>query len=878
MTLAGLHLLLEGEQMSITTPSNPEAADAEWHDQVLRPLSVPPLTLVSHSGTNLLARAELQRLSMSAVLAADPAKRAELGQFFTPASVAAFMASMIDTTGYRGTLRLLDAGCGNGMLTAAAVAAICAGEQKPAEIIATAWELDDRLVDQLRQTCEACRLACEEAGIHFTADIRQGDFIWGAVNELRGVGLFGSGAPQFDLAILNPPYRKLNSDSDERQRLRDVGIETSNLYAAFVWLAVGLLSDGGQLVAITPRSYMNGSYFKPFRSALLGSMRFRRVHVYETRNTAFVGDDVLQENAIISAVKGGAVSPVTVTTSQGPEDEGISSCTLHPAHFVRPGDPDAVMYIVPGDCDAQIGERMRGLPCTLSELGVRVSTGRVVEFRARERLRVQATVGDAPLIFPRHVTDGYVAWPREAGTKPNAIRTDGDSDPVLFPSGWYVIVKRFSAKEEKRRVVAALFDPARLPSPQVGFDNKLNVIHRNGAGLSPEIAKGLAVFLNSTVVDAYFRQFSGHTQVNAGDLRSLRFPERDIIERIGRRINGRMPAQDEINQIIREEVPSMAEGTDPVAAKTKVQAALGALKSLNAPKDQQNERSALTLLALLDLLPTAEWTAAADPHRGVTEIMDWMSANYGKRYAPNTRETVRRFTLHQFIEMGLVVLNPDNPARPPNSPNNVYQVEPSALELLRTFGSSDWEKNLADYLGSVQGKNRLREAARKMSRIPVTLPDGQTIQLSGGGQNILIKEIIEQFAPRFTPGGHVIYVGDAGERQLLNDEAYLQNLGVVIDHHGKMPDVVIHYRDRDWLVLIEAVTSHGPVNLLRHTQLKDLFAGSKAGLVFVTAFLDRRTMREYLPDIAWETEVWVADAPAHLIHFNGSRFLGPYGT
>ncbi|HEX5242833.1 MAG TPA: BsuBI/PstI family type II restriction endonuclease [Tepidisphaeraceae bacterium] len=157
------------------------------------------------------------------------------------------------------------------------------------------------------------------------------------------------------------------------------------------------------------------------------------------------------------------------------------------------------------------------------------------------------------------------------------------------------------------------------------------------------------------------------------------------------------------------------------------------------------------------------------------------------------------------------------------------------------------------------------------------MPDGRTLQLSSGGQNVLTKEIIEQFAPRFTPGGHLIYVGDAGEKHLLNDEPYLAKLGVTIDRHGKMPDVVIHFQEKNWLVLVEAVTSHGPVNLLRHTQLKDLFATSTAGLVFVTVFLDRQSMREYLPEIAWETEVWVADAPDHLIHFNGSRFLGPYG-
>jgi adenine-specific DNA-methyltransferase len=402
------------------------------------------------------------------------------------------------------------------------------------------------------------------------------------------------------------------------------------------------------------------------------------------------------------------------------------------------------------------------------------------------------------------------------------------------------------------------------------------VFHQQNQGLPSLLAKGLALFLNSTAVDAYFRQFSGHTQVNARDLRSLRFPDDQTLRRLGRHVSGHMPTTDEINRLVREEISSMSEGDDPIAGKTKVESAIGVLKALKAPKEQRNERSALTLLALLDLDPSARWAKSSNPRRGVTEIMDWMAAKYGKKYAPNTRETVRRFTLHQFVEMGLVLLNPDNPQRPTNSPKNVYQIEPSALELLRTFGTDDWQENLTEYLDSMEGKNRLRETARRMTQIPVTLPSGETLQLSAGGQNVLIKEIIEQFAPRFTPGGHVVYVGDAGDKHLLNDESYLRTLGVVIDRHGKMPDVVIHYKQRNWLVLVEAVTSHGPVNMLRHTQLKDLFAASTAGLVFVTAFLDRQAMREYLPDIAWETEVWVADAPSHLIHFNGERFLGPY--
>lgn len=789
------------------------------------------------------------------------------------------MASILQVDELPPHISVLDAGGGNGMLTAAVVARLCAIPigKRPAEIAATVWEIDKALIAGLRETFSLCEIVAAAAGVRFVGHVRNSDFIHEASNALSRGTLFESEPiPHFDMAILNPPYRKLNSNSDERVRLRAVGIETSNLYAAFVWLAMELLQPRGQMVAITPRSYMNGSYFRPFRMAMTQALAFRRVHVYDRRDIAFGADEVLQENAIMHAVKSGKIGPVVVTTSHGPNDSGMVSRSVAPEEFIHPGDRDAVMHVVTDGTEARISEQMRALPHSLKEIGVEVSTGRVVDFRARDRLTTRVSNGEMPLIFPRHFADGFVSWPVEAGDKPNAIHPRRRDDPDLFPAGWYVLIKRFSAKEEKRRVVAAIFDPKRISFRQVGFDNKLNVLHSHNQGLPPLLAKGLALFLNSRVVDAYFRQFSGHTQVNARDLRSLRFPAREVLERLGASVNGRMPSEEEINRLVREEIPSMTDGADPIAAKTRVEAVIGILKAIKAPKEQCNERSALTLLALLDLPPNQPWANATDPRRGVTEIMDWMAANYGKKYAPNTRETVRRFTLHQFIQMGLVLLNSDKPERPPNSPKNVYQIEPSALELIQTFGIDDWARNLVEYVDSMDGKNRLREAARAMNTIPVTLPDGQTVELSAGGQNVLIKEIVEQFAPRFTPGGHVAYIGDAGEKHLVYDEHCLAELGVTIDRHGKMPDVVIHFRERNWLVLVEAVTSHGPVNMLRHTQLKDLFAGSKAGLVFVTAFLDRQGMREYLPEIAWETEVWVADAPSHLIHFNGERFLGPY--
>jgi hypothetical protein len=163
-----------------------------------------------------------------------------------------------------------------------------------------------------------------------------------------------------------------------------------------------------------------------------------------------------------------------------------------------------------------------------------------------------------------------------------------------------------------------------------------------------------------------------------------------------------------------------------------------------------------------------------------------------------------------------------------------------------------------------------------MQRLPVILPDGQKIKLSPGGQNVLVKKIIEDFCALFTPGGKIIYVGDTQSKWSLYDAKAVTTLGVTIEEHGKMPDVVVHYVKKNWLVLIEAVTSHGPVNPKRRRELKKLFSKSSAGLVFVTAFLNRHAMLKYLTDISWETEVWVAESPTHLIHFNGERFLGPY--
>ena len=286
-----------------------------------------------------------------------------------------------------------------------------------------------------------------------------------------------------------------------------------------------------------------------------------------------------------------------------------------------------------------------------------------------------------------------------------------------------------------------------------------------------------------------------------------------------------------------------------------IKAAHQILISLGLPRAQQNERSALCLLALLNLTPGKPWSMAENPLVGITPIMDWAREHYGKEYAPNTRETVRRQTMHQFCDAGIALYNPDEPNRPVNSPKAVYRIEPAALSLLRTFGTRAWHDALNAYLAQRETLVTRYAKERAQNRIPVRIAPRKKIILSPGEHSELIRAIIEEFAPRFAPGSVLLYAGDTGDKWGYFDAPLLAELGVNVEAHGKMPDVVLHYTEKNWLLLVESVTSHGPVDGKRHAELSRLFADSTAGLVYVTAFPNRATMSRYLGDIAWETEV-----------------------
>lgn len=307
----------------------------------------------------------------------------------------------------------------------------------------------------------------------------------------------------------------------------------------------------------------------------------------------------------------------------------------------------------------------------------------------------------------------------------------------------------------------------------------------------------------------------------------------------------------------------------------KIDESLEIIKCLGFSKKQQNVRSALTLLALLDIKPDDDWGDAKAPLCGITPMMEFFAKHYGKKYAPNSRETVRRHTVHQFLQTGLIVENPDRIDRPTNSGKTVYQITPKALQLMQTYGTELWEKHLKTYLSEVShlnpGTYRRRDKA-----VSINLPSGK-IDLSAGRHNLLVKDICSKFTAGFIRDPVPIYVGDTAKKFSYFDRDGLSDLGVDVNLHGKMPDVMIYDKERGWLFLIEAVTSHGPVDAKRRKELQKIFSTANAGVVYVTAFDDMASMRRYAADISWKTEVWVADNPDHMIHFDGERFMGPYG-
>ena len=509
-----------------------ETGETSPPDRVLRSLSI----MADFSGKSAMADQAVALLERHEVfprsVPATPRQRkSQLGQFMTPPSVAEFMASQFEIPPH-GVIRLLDAGAGQGALTAAFIDRA----KGAAQIAASAFEFDNQILPDLRANLAAFRQRATTK-----CELIEGDFIEEAANCI----CLGKGA-RYTHAILNPPYKKIGNDSKHRALLRAAGLETVNLYSGFVGLALELLEPGGELVAIIPRSFCNGPYYQPFRRFILRRAAIRYIHLFEARNKAFKDDGVLQENIIIKLVRDAEQGSVTVSTST--DDSFADYAEKHHAfaRIVFPDDADAFIHIPTGN-DEQILERA-SFGHSLADLELTVSTGPVVDFRMRDDLRANPEAGTVPLLYPGHFNGTGLIWPKPGFKKPNAIRDCMTTHKWLYPNGFYAVVRRFSSKEERRRIVANVIDPARLPAAMIGIENHLNVFHTKRQPISEDLAHGLAAYLNATAVDTYFRRFNGHTQVNATDLRAMRYPSRDALITLGLWAKTRVSiSQDEID-------------------------------------------------------------------------------------------------------------------------------------------------------------------------------------------------------------------------------------------------------------------------------------------------------------------------------------------
>lgn len=469
------------------------------------------------------------------------------GQVFTPAHVAELMAKMVDPAAK--SIALLDAGAGTGMLTAACVERFCQGQSKPGAISATVIEIDSKLLPALRRTLELCRAECEKFGIKFSFEIVNGDFISSASKLEK----------RFNLAILNPPYNKLNARSESSRVLRKQGIIAPNNYAAFLALCADLLEENGELIAITPRSFANGTYFKPFRKYFLERMSFTRFHVFESRKEVF-DSDVLQENVVFRAVKNRTKdADVTISTSACGKATIDETRILRADQLIYSGDEELYIHLDYKNDDSKETDISHIYPfeTALNELGLKVSTGKVVDFRCLEYLCRKCNESPAenvneivPLLYPHNMKAGKIIYQVPHPKKFDSIRRAPETEKQLIANGTYVLVKRFSSKEEKRRITAVLHMAKDAPGEVIGLENHLNYFHAGGQEIEPLLAKGLTIYLNSALLDDYFRRFSGHTQVNATDLRYLKYPTKSQLEALGKKYNGELPSPDKIDELI----------------------------------------------------------------------------------------------------------------------------------------------------------------------------------------------------------------------------------------------------------------------------------------------------------------------------------------
>lgn len=656
------------------------------------------------------------------------------GQFLTPPAIARYMAKQLGQI--QSGASLLEPACGSGVLVCALIERLIAGK-KPLEISVTAYETDNELAELGRQILELTSQEAEKHDIKLRWQVFEEDFILACLPDEQP-SLFEPGEPHcrsFDFVVSNPPYFKINSEDVRVKSVSGKLNGHTNIYTLFMALSAKLLAPHGKACFIVPRSFCSGVYFSEFRRDLLKDVTPLAVHLFQSRDDVFRGDEVLQENVIFSFEKSscqehrywaGLVN-ISASANETTLDEAISRDVSF-EHFLKDHDGSLFFRLPTGILDEQILDAVDRWDDSLEKYGLQVSTGRVVPFRAKSLLREHVKPGNGivPLLWMQNVKPYQVEFPLDRFDKPQAILANDPS--LLVPCSNYVLLRRFSAKEDRRRLVSAPFIGKYFDFEQIGFENHLNVISRKKGSLSEHEAIGLSAILNSAIMDRYVRIVNGNTQVNAAEIRSLPLPPLEVITELGREIEDiDKPTPEQVDKVIFSTLwrTKLLDDEFPLIQETritmgKIEQAQEILELFGLPSAQQNEISALTLLALAQLSERSAWENATNPMLRVHDILVEVKQRYGREYAENSRETIRRRVLHQFAQAGIVIQNADDPARPTNSGLNNYMLSELALDAIRAYGSPAWDRKHKAFLDRQGRLLDLYQRSREQNKIPAS--------------------------------------------------------------------------------------------------------------------------------------------------------------
>lgn len=461
-------------------------------------------------------------------------ERKEKGQVFTPPGVCRYMAGLI--SGIPQTFKLLDPGAGLGTLTAAVCERVLS-LRPPRKIEVHLYETDPLVLPLLEKAMNHCRETLQTAGHSFSFTIHSGDFILDGPRGPTSTAPLFESSETFDAVIMNPPYFKVRAGSAHAKAMADTLKSHTNIYPLFMARAAELLRPEGEMVAITPRSFCNGLYFREFRRWFFSKVDLAHIHLFECRRSTF--EDVLQESVITLTRRTRVHAPeILITTSRGRDIPESPACLSVPrARVLREESNDVIVYIPISEIDSETLKLTDSWPDRFSELGLNVSTGPVVMFRTEEFLRATANgPGTAPLVGPHNVRPFETVWPLERKNKPAAFVVSPESAKHLVPSRNYVLLRRFTAKEEKRRLVASCYLKSKTMNPHLAIENHVNYVYHGSRELSEDEVLGLAALFNSALFDSYFRIMSGNTQVNATELRMMKFPTLETIAAIGKTV------------------------------------------------------------------------------------------------------------------------------------------------------------------------------------------------------------------------------------------------------------------------------------------------------------------------------------------------------